>query len=237
MNTSAYILEYLKQFGTVTVPDFGVFYLENSKAVINSENGSILPPSGQIAFDFDFDIKSDELAEFISHQKQASLESVKRDLVIQTDFWKKKLRSEFGVNIQNLGMLYIEDGKFHFNGYRLESGHPDFYGLEEIKISEISNAETVKSADAEKDYIFNKSVLWAFLIVIPVLGLVFLAFTQQELLFGKKSFSVQTKTHRIPEKEVKTKENTPPAAILDTLKKDSLKQAGKAVKKPGDKQY
>lgn len=49
MNISAYILDYLKQFGTVTVPNFGVFYLENSKAVINSENGSILPPSSQIA--------------------------------------------------------------------------------------------------------------------------------------------------------------------------------------------
>ncbi|WP_449400282.1 HU domain-containing protein [Chryseobacterium wanjuense] len=92
MNISAYILEYLKQFGTVTVPGFGVFSLENSKAIINSENGSILPPASKIVYTPDYEVKSDELAAFIGSQKQMPLEASKTDLQIQTDFWKKSCK-------------------------------------------------------------------------------------------------------------------------------------------------
>lgn len=229
MNISAYILEYLKQFGTVTVPDFGVFSLEKSKAVINSENGSILPPASTIVYTPDYEAKSEDLAAFIAGQKQMTLEASKTDLQIQTDFWKKKLQAEQTLEVQGLGTVYIEDGTTHFKGYRLQSDHPDFYGLEEIRISDmhIQSPKSAVSSNAEKDYQFNKSILWAFLIIIPVLGIIYVAYTQQELLFGKKSFdnaniSVQTKTHRIQKDTVKVQQHAVPAA--DSLKKDSAIQ-------------
>ncbi|WP_223609046.1 hypothetical protein [Chryseobacterium sp. OSA05B] len=233
MNISAYILEYLKQFGTVTVPGFGVFSLKNSKAIINSENGSILPPASEIVFAVDYEIQSDELAAFIAAQKQMSLEASKSDLKIQTDFWKKKLQADLVLDIQNLGFINIEENHTHFKGKRIESGHPDFYGLEEIRISDINNGEKISTAvNREKDYQFKKSILWIFLLVIPVLGILYLAFTQQELLFGKKSFdkvSVQTSTHRIVKDTVKAIV-APKTAVSDSLKKDSLsKPAGKVV--------
>lgn len=228
MNISAYILEYLKQFGTVTVPAFGVFSLENSKAIINSENGSILPPSSQIAFASDYEVESDELISFISNQKQISQESAQSELQIQTDFWKKKLQADQTLEIQNLGSIFIEDGVTHFKGNRLESNHPDYYGLEEIKLSDISSTEKSSvSENTDKDYKFNKSILWIFLFIIPVLGILYLAFTQQELLFGKKSFdsvSVQTKTRRIEKDTVKGKRDSTQMKVLDSLKKDSLIQ-------------
>ncbi|WP_027378872.1 hypothetical protein [Chryseobacterium daeguense] len=227
MNISAYILEYLKQFGTVTVPGFGVFSLENSKAIINSENGSILPPASKIVYTPDYQVRSEELSAFIAGQKQMSLEASNTDLQIQTDFWKKKLQADQTLEIQGLGTIFIEDGVTHFKGNRLQSDHPDFYGLEEIKISDINNKNLKPnvSVNVEKDYKFNKSILWAFLIIIPVLGILYVAYTQQELLFGKKSFdkaniSVQTKTHRIEKDTVKVQAHVPPAA--DSLKKDSL---------------
>ncbi len=227
MNISAYILEYLKQFGTVTVPDFGVFSLEKSKAVINSENGSILPPASTIIYTADYEAKSDDLAAFIAGQKQMTLEASKTDLQIQTDFWKKKLQAEQVLEIQGLGTVYIEDGATHFKGNRLQSDHPDFYGLEEIRISDMHthSPKSVASSNAEKDYKFNKSILWAFLIIIPVLGIIYVAYIQQELLFGKKSFentpiSVQTKTHRIQKDTVKVQQHEAPAA--DSLKRDSV---------------
>ncbi|SFN72066.1 hypothetical protein SAMN05421594_3930 [Chryseobacterium oleae] len=234
MNISAYILEYLKQFGTVTVPGFGVFSLKNSKAIINSENGSILPPASEIVFAVDYEIQSDELAAFIAAQKQMSLEASKSDLKIQTDFWKKKLQADQVLDIQNLGFVNIEEDHTHFKGKRIESGHPDFYGLEEIRISDINNGEKINTTvNREKDYRFKKTILWIFLLVIPVLGILYLAFTQQELLFGKKSFdkvSVQTSTHRIVKDTVKAIV-APKTAISDSLKKDSLsKPAGKVVK-------
>lgn len=235
MNISAYILEYLKQFGTVTVPSFGVFSLKNSKAIINSENGSILPPASEIAFAVDYEIQSDELAAFIAAQKQMSLEASKSDLKIQTDFWKKKLQADQALEIQNLGIITIVDDTARFKGKRIESGHPDFYGLEEIRLSDINNGEKISATEnREKDYTFKKSVLWIFLVAVPVLGIVYLAFTQQELLFGKKSFdkvSVQTSTHRIVKDTIKVMVHTPETAVSDSLKKDSLsKPAGKGTK-------
>lgn len=236
MNISAYILEYLKQFGTVTVPGFGVFSLKNSKAIINSENGSILPPASEIVFAVDYEVISDELAAFIAAQKQMSLEASKSDLKIQTDFWKKKLQAEQVLEIQNLGTVMVEDGDTHFKGKRIESGHPDFYGLEEIRISDINNGEKVSSTEnREKDYKFKKTILWTFLFAVPVAGIVYYAFTQRELLFGKKSFdtvSVQTSTHRIvPKDTAKAPVQNPVPAVSDSLKKDSLiKPAGQQVK-------
>ncbi|ASW75569.1 hypothetical protein IQ37_09405 [Chryseobacterium piperi] len=231
MNISAYILEYLKQFGTVTVPAFGVFSLENSKAIINSENGSILPPASQIAFTSDYEVELDELVSFISNQKQISIDSAQNELQIQTDFWKKKLQADQTLEIQNLGTIFIEDGHTFFKGNRLASGHPDFYGLEEIRLSDISNTEKpIGSEKSDKDYKFNKSILWIFLIIIPVLGLIYLAFTQQELLFGKKSFdsvSVKTKTRRIEKTPAKIQIDSAQVKISDSLKKDSLIQSTK----------
>ncbi|WP_300690298.1 hypothetical protein [Chryseobacterium sp.] len=235
MNISAYILEYLKQFGTSTVPGFGVFSLKNSKAIINSENGSILPPASQIEFTIDYEVQSEDLTAFIAAQKQMSLEASRSDLKIQTDFWKKKLQSEQVLEIQNLGTVFIEEGVTHFKGKRIESGRPDFYGLEEIRFSDINNGEKVTaSVNRENDYKFKKVILWVFLLLIPVLGILYLAFTQQELLFGKKSFnkvSVQTSTHRIVKDTVKIMAHTPEAPVSDSLKADSLvKPVGKGTK-------
>lgn len=229
MNISAYILEYLKQFGNVTVPDFGVFSLEKSKAVINSENGSILPPASKIVYAPDYRVQSDDLAAFIAGHKQMTVEASKTDLQIQTDFWKKKLQADQMLEIQGLGTIFIEDGETHFKGNRLQSDHPDFYGLEEIRFSDINNKESQTTASkSEKDYRFNKSILWAFLVIIPVAGILYVAFTQQELLFGKKSFdpaqvSVQTTTHRIPNNTLKAKKVILPVPS-DSLKKDSLRK-------------
>ena len=246
MNISAYILEYLKQFGTVVVPQFGVFSLENSKAVINSENGSILPPSSKIAFHSDYQVSSDDLVNFISTQKNISKNSAKSELQVQTDFWKKKLQAEQTLEIQNLGTIFIEDGHLTFNGNRLESDHPDFYGLEEIRFSDIKNEESsIPTVNKEEDYKFNKSILWIFLFIIPVLGILYFGYTQKELLFGKKSFddvSIQTKTKRI-EKTVPVKVDSAQLKLGDSikqvqLKKDSLiqdsikKTAVKSVKVP-----
>lgn len=235
MNISAYILEYLKQFGTATVPGFGVFSLKNSKAIINSENGSILPPASQIEFTIDYEVQAEDLTAFIAEQKQMSLEASRSDLKIQTDFWKKKLQAEQILEIQNLGTVFIEEGHTHFKGKRIESGRPDFYGLEEIRLSDINNGEKVNtSVNREKDFKFRKTILWIFLLIIPVLGILYLAFTQQELLFGKKSFnnvSVQTSTHRIVKDTVKVMAHTLETPVSDSLKKDSLvKSVGKGVK-------
>lgn len=223
MNISEYILEYLKKYRRIDVSGFGTFFLENSKAMIDPQNGSILPPSGKIAFSPDFELKSDVLAKYISEKRKISLEQSVNDLEIQTDFWKKKLQADQHLEIPLLGEIRLGDQEMPFFGKRLEVEFPDFYGLEEIKFSEIQNTNTsqLNSKKSNKeDYKFNKSLLWVFLVVVPVLGIAYFGFTNSELLFGKKSFndySAQTKTKRI--------EDVAPIAIDSTLikKQDSLR--------------
>ncbi|UOE37972.1 HU domain-containing protein [Chryseobacterium oryzae] len=243
MNISAYILEYLKQFGTVVVPQFGAFSLENSKAVINSENGSILPPSSQINFQQDYHIQDRNFTVFLSQQKQISEASAERELYLQVDFWKKRLQSEKTLDINGLGTLSLENDQFVFKGNRLQSDDPDFYGLEEIRFSEINDQHpTVSEENSEKDYKLNKSILWIFLFIVPVLGILYFAYTQQELIFGKKSFddlSVKTKTQRIEKKapvkidSAKIKfQDSVKAFKADSLKQDSIKKQSAKSWKP-----
>jgi hypothetical protein len=77
--------------------------------------------------------------------------------------------------------------------------------LEEISLKEIKENKVIsEKKDTEDDYVFNKSILWIFLFIIPVGAIVFLAINYQDKIFGKKSFdiSVKTSTHRIVEKPV-----------------------------------
>ncbi|MBD8083628.1 HU domain-containing protein [Chryseobacterium caseinilyticum] len=226
MNISAYILEYLKRHGSVTVAGFGVFYLENSKAKLDPENGSILPPSSQIAFKVDYLAESDDLISNIASQKGIAFEAAKNELQIQTDFWKKKLQADHTLEIQNIGRIDQGDNGLAFFGKRLASDHPDFYGLEEIRFSDISDGEKlIEASTKEKDYKFSKSILWIFLAAIPVAGLIYLGIAQKELLFGNQSFdslSAQTKTKRI-EKTVPVQLDSAQIKIADSLKRAAFK--------------
>jgi hypothetical protein len=58
-------------------------------------------------------------------------------------------------------------------------------------------------------------------VLVPVLGIAYLGYSQQELIFGKKSFdsvSVQTKTKRI-EKTAPVKIDSATTKVSDSLKK------------------
>lgn len=232
MNISDYILEYLKLYKKVEVTGFGEFFLEKSKAVINPENGVILPPSSKIAFVSDYQVTSNDLPQFISLQKNISLDQAKNELQVQTDFWKKKLQADQFLGIHRFGEIHINDNETHFIGKRLEVEQPDFYGLEEINLADIKNSSSdikLPSNAGNNDYKLSKSILWVFLVGVPVAGIVYLVYSQSNLLFGKKSFgdvSVKTKTLRIEEKK---------PVIVDSVqlkKQDSLQNIQQDSLKP-----
>jgi hypothetical protein len=106
--------------------------------------------------------------------------------------------------------------------------------LEEIRFSDINNGEKVNtSVNREKDYKFSKTILWIFLIMIPVLELC-ISHLPRRTSFGKKSFtnvSVQTSTHRIVKDTTKIVKQEIKVPVTDSLKKDSLvKPVGKGTK-------
>lgn len=221
MNTTALILEFLKKNDSVEVPGFGIFSLKNSRAKIDSETNSILPPVKEIDFAVDYEAQNGALVNYFATQKNISAVEASNQLKSETDYWKKTLVENGELNLDNLGQIHQTENGIAFKGSRIEKSSPDFYGLEEINLSNLKKSST-GNVSKDSDYQFNKSILWLFLLIIPVAGIVFLAFTQSEKLFGKKSFTdtpVKSSTRRIEPDSSKIK-----AAIADSLKLDSIKQ-------------
>ena len=54
MNITSLILEFLKKNNQAVVSQFGTFSLKNSRAKIDAETNSILPPEKEIDFSVDY---------------------------------------------------------------------------------------------------------------------------------------------------------------------------------------
>ncbi len=230
MNIPVHILEFLKVHHKAEISGFGTFSLKNTTAAI-SEDGKILPPAKQIAFSPDFEIRNSAFIHYISQTEKVSEFEVELELKKTTNHWKNKLEADQKVEIPEIGTIWNNENGLQFKGERMEDSSPDFYGLEEISLAEIKRSKNsdiapVESIHEKDDYTFNKSILWIFLIAIPVLGLLFFGITRRELLFGKKSFdevSIKTSTKRIPKNSVQV--DSAKIKLQDSLKNDSLKNA------------
>ncbi len=248
MNISAGILELLKRHRKVAVPEFGVFSTENSRAIFDADKKTILPPAKRIVFDANYLVEDEKLVEYISLQNNISQETAKSRLKIQTDYWKNLLQKNEEFSVEGLGNFYISENKLVFKGNRIQKESPDFYGLEEINISEIKNGENLynePNTEEKGSYQFNNSILWIFLVAVPVLGLAYLGITQQERLFGKKSFddiTVKNSTHRIENGNFKVdvqKLNATADSLkaADSLKQDSVRKSAVVPVKSNAKKW
>lgn len=234
MNIPQAIFDYLKLNPSVSVEDFGTFSLANSGAVVNSESGVILPPAKQIIHQSDYNVSDKGFLSFLAENHYVSVSEAKQALNNQTEFWKKKIETGEAFDMAPLGRFRQSGEQLEFIGTRVSSDNPDFYGLEEIKLSEIHKNGRVQTD--EGDYRMNKSILYTFLVALPMLGILAAVIWKRDILFGKKSFdnlSVKTSTHRIEDDSLKQKK-----VVADSLKTDSLKQDSlKAAPVPAVKKY
>ncbi len=229
MRIADYILEYLSKNGSVQVPEFGEFLLEDVGAQFDAETKKFLPPAKLITFRSDYLAENSGFSSFLSEKERIPAESALTEIRKQTDFWKQKLAAGEELEIAGIGTFY-QGETLNFSGNRVEKTTPDYYGLEEIALNDIKKpgkgaVVQVNSESENGDYKFNRSILWIFLIIIPVAALAFLAVTQHERIFGKKSFddlSVKTSTHRIPADTVKT--DSLQQKVSDSLKADSIQK-------------
>jgi len=227
MNPAHYIPEYLIRNAKAEISSFGVFGLKNSGAVIN-EQQLILPPAKEITFVPDYETKDDGFLKYVSERENISLFEAELQLKKYTNQWKASLEADREVHIENTGFFRNSENGIIFKGARIENSTPDFYGLEEIKISEIKKTDdfsddTKNEEEEQNAYRFNNSILWIFLIAFPLAGIFYFAATNQELLFGKKTdFSVKTSTHRI-EKKIPENDSLKNKTVQDSIKKDSVK--------------
>ena len=227
MNLPFHILNFLKTNRKTEISGFGTFSLKNSGATISSEQ-SILPPAKEIVFVADYENRDRTFIQHISQQENLGEFDVELELKKHTNQWKNKLEANQEFEIETIGTFRNIENELHFKGKRIDELAPDFYGLEEIKIPEIKNKVSQKenrktASETENSYKFNKSILWIFLVAIPVAGILYFGIANPELLFGKKSNLYTTNsTHRIePKKQIN--DSLKQAAIQDSLKKDSLK--------------
>ena len=234
MNFNAHLLEFLKVNGQVSLPNFGTFYLKNIAAIVDQKEQSISPPGKEITFDDAAETESDLFVKFLSSQKKIALPEAKVEISQQISFWKSTLEKEKEIVLENLGIFFLTDHTLHFKGNQTENLSPDFYGLEEINLTQIK--KTGRSSTPENDknsYRFSPSIWWVLLLIAGIAALTYFGITQPEEIFGKRSFQNLIEEKAIPQKtntyaieksllalQDSARLNT---AILDSLKIDSLK--------------
>ncbi len=222
MNISEIIFEDLKRNGISAVPGFGVFRLENAKALLDAAHNTLLPPAKQVTFSPDYQVADRGFTGLVSQLKNIPDAQAENELNTQTDYWKKKFSAMENFRVEPLGEFKMSGESLVFEGERVSADSPDFYGLELINLSEMkSSGENTITQNKTPAYQTNKTFLWIFIPLI-ILGLGAAAWYNQEMLFGEKSFvktPLQSKTqHKTPDSLAIIK------AVQDSLKLDSIRQ-------------
>ena len=225
MNFPVLILEFLNKHGHVNIPGFGVFYLKNTNASLDNENAHILPPGKEVAFRTEITEKESNLVDFVAQQKKLSQIEAEIEVKKLTNFWNSTLEKDGKIAIENIGTFFLDDSKLHFAGERTENLSPDFYGLEEINLSQIKNPQPIESVeDGAKPYRFSKTFFWLVPILLGIGVITYLGLSQPEIIFGQKSFRNgfgKPIAKKIVNPSAKTDSAVVKQLAIDSLKTDS----------------
>lgn len=214
MKLEAHILAALKTFGKIAVPGFGEFGFHTSKAQFDAQKNIFLPPATEVSFSADYQNTDETLVHYISANTNQDSAETKLQIDAAVKFWKNAVLQNSELRLEGIGIFHQNDHSLTFKGDRVEDLAPDFYGLEEVKYSEIQKKGTHKSyPNPETQYYkTNHSYWWLLFLAIPLLAIVYFGITRPEILFGNKSKIAE---NNIPPKTQQTK----PA---DSVKTDSL---------------
>ena len=225
MNLGQYLFGYLQEKGSAELPGFGIFSIQKKSATLDEAEAKLLPPSFEVTFVKNSEVFNSDFSKYIAEKTGENLFIVQTEIKETVQSWNQQLQDKKTVSVDAIGDFFEENGEIKLISKNQITENPTFFGLEEISLKEIKENKVIsEKKDTEDDYVFNKSILWIFLFIIPVGAIVFLAINYQDKIFGKKSFdiSVKTSTHRIVEKPV-LKKDTVMADSAKIQKKDSLK--------------
>ena len=225
MNLGQYLFGYLQEKGSADLPGFGIFSIQKKSATLDEAEAKLLPPSFEVTFVKNSEVFNSDFSKYIAEKTGENLFIVQTEIKETVQSWNQQLQDKLPVSVDTIGDFFEENGEIKLISKNQITENPTFFGLEEISLKEIKENKVIsEKKDTEDDYVFNKSILWIFLFIIPVGAIVFLAINYQDKIFGKKSFdiSVETSTHRIVEKPV-LKKDTVKADSAKIQKKDSLK--------------
>ncbi|WP_374362524.1 hypothetical protein [Cloacibacterium sp.] len=225
MNLGQYLFGYLQEKGSAELPGFGIFSIQKKSATLDEAEAKLLPPSFEVTFVKNSEVFNSDFSKYIAEKTGENLFIVQTEIKETIQSWNQQLQDKKTVFVEAIGDFFEENGEIKLISKNQITENPAFFGLEEISLKEIKENKVIsEKKDTEDDYVFNKSILWIFLFIIPVGAIVFLAINYQDKIFGKKSFdiSVETSTHRIVEKPI-LKKDTVKADSAKIQKKDSLK--------------
>jgi hypothetical protein len=225
MNLGQYLFGYLQEKGSADLPGFGIFSIQKKSATLDEAEAKLLPPSFEVTFVKNSEVFNSDFSKYIAEKTGENLFIVQTEIKETIQSWTQQLQDKKTLSVEAIGDFFEENGEIKLISKNQITENPAFFGLEEISLKEIKENKVIsEKKDTEDDYVFNKSILWIFLFIIPVGAIVFLAINYQDKIFGKKSFdiSVKTSTHRIVEKPV-LKKDTVKADSAKIQKKDSLK--------------
>lgn len=225
MNLGQYLFGYLQEKGSAELPGFGIFSIQKKSATLDEAEAKLLPPSFEVTFVKNSEVFNSDFSKYIAEKTGENLFIVQTEIKETVQSWNQQLQDKKTVSVDAIGDFFEENGEIKLISKNQITENPTFFGLEEISLKEIKENKVIsEKKDTEDDYVFNKSILWIFLFIIPVGAIVFLAINYQDKIFGKKSFdiSVETSTHRIVEKPV-LKKDTVKADSAKIQQKDSLK--------------
>lgn len=215
MELKDHIIKELQTKGRAEVPAFGVFYLLKTSAEWTQSGVQMLPPGFEVGFSENPLLES---SDFIKSYAQASALSEKQVLLNTENavhYWKNSLLNGQDVELEGIGKFTSdENNKYIFQGERLQNADPNFFGLEEVHLPK--DFKSFQGSEA-----LFQNILWLFLVVIPVVGLGYLGYTQRYRFMGGEGLDdlkVTQATHRIPEK-TKTIQDS----VQLPHKKDSLR--------------
>ena len=217
MNLGLHIFNYLQKNGSVELPGFGVFTMQKKSAQIDESSSVLLPPIQEIKFQKNQLVFNSDLSKYIAEKTGENLFVVQTQIKEEVLNWQEELQNNKSLSIDELGEFLIENQEINLISKNDFTKNPSYFGLEKIDLKEIENPKisNTEVEDSDNQYVFSKSLLWTFLFIIPVGGIIYLALNYKDKIFGKKSFdmSVKTSTQRIEKDSINK----------DSSAKDSLK--------------
>ncbi|MDR2206808.1 MAG: hypothetical protein LBE36_11720 [Flavobacteriaceae bacterium] len=182
MNIPSHILDFLKKNESVFISEFGEFFVQNTAAILNREDKTILPPGKRIFFRINYEIHDFEFVRYVSAKENISEYEAKLEIKKLIYFWKYKLEKEGEVSVPELGHFTVNEESVNFSGNRITTLSSDFYGLEKINFSQIKNKTSIKKTSKNKT---GKFILWFFLLII-LAALLYFGITKKDRIFTKE---------------------------------------------------
>ena len=126
------IEELLYLHECVTVPNFGSFLVNETKAKIDLNRGEFKSPKRKVSFNILIKQNDGILAKYISSIKSISYEEALKEIDKNINLWSKKIKVDTLI-FKNIGEFYMNtESKICFQAYNTKNFSHNFFGLEDF---------------------------------------------------------------------------------------------------------